>query len=160
MIIKRSLGYTSIHQDSASFLGKLFADAAEDHIPEETMMVMEQKGGSVIRKRVYLLKSVKAPIFLRNLLRPRFGLPGIVLYRKRMLISKDGMMITNERHTYALQQARASLGKVKESIENGMPEDFYSIDLMDAYESLGHIIGESVDDDLVNEIFAKFCMGK
>ena len=82
------------------------------------------------------------------------------MFFKGDIISKDGMMITNERHTYALQQARASLGKVKESIENGMPEDFYSIDLMDAYESLGHIIGESVDDDLVNEIFAKFCMGK
>ena len=41
-----------------------------------------------------------------------------------------------------------------------MPEDFYSIDLMDAYEQLGLITGEAVDDDLVNEIFARFCMGK
>ena len=41
-----------------------------------------------------------------------------------------------------------------------MPEDFYSIDLMAAYESLGSVIGESVGEDLVNEIFAKFCMGK
>ena len=41
-----------------------------------------------------------------------------------------------------------------------MPEDFYSIDLMDAYESLGHMIGESIGDDLVDEIFSKFCMGK
>ena len=42
----------------------------------------------------------------------------------------------------------------------GMPEDFYSIDLMDAYEKLGRITGEAVDDDLADEIFAKFCMGK
>jgi tRNA modification GTPase len=49
---------------------------------------------------------------------------------------------------------------VKGSVEDGMPEDFYSIDLMNAYEQLGFIIGESVDDDVVNEIFAKFCMGK
>ena len=41
-----------------------------------------------------------------------------------------------------------------------MPEDFYSIDLMSAYEALGRITGESVEDDLVNEIFGKFCMGK
>lgn len=46
------------------------------------------------------------------------------------------------------------------SIENQMPEDFYSIDLMDAYSALGRIIGEEVGDDLVNEIFGKFCMGK
>ena len=41
-----------------------------------------------------------------------------------------------------------------------MPEDFYSIDLMSAYSSLGKIIGEEVEEDLVNEIFSKFCMGK
>ena len=50
--------------------------------------------------------------------------------------------------------------KVIQSIEDGMPEDFYSIDLMDAYESLGSITGESVGEDLINEIFSKFCMGK
>ena len=49
---------------------------------------------------------------------------------------------------------------VKGSVEDGMPEDFYSIDLMSAYTSLGYIIGEEVGDDLVNEIFSKFCMGK
>ena len=47
-----------------------------------------------------------------------------------------------------------------ESIDCGLPEDFYSIDLMDAYESLGKIVGESVGEDLVNEIFRKFCVGK
>jgi tRNA modification GTPase len=41
-----------------------------------------------------------------------------------------------------------------------MPEDFYSIDLMNAYQSLGSIVGESLEDDLVNEIFSKFCTGK
>jgi len=45
-------------------------------------------------------------------------------------------------------------------VEEEMPEDFYSIDLMDAYEQLGTILGESVGDDLVQEIFRKFCMGK
>ena len=47
-----------------------------------------------------------------------------------------------------------------QTIKDGMPEDFYSIDLMGAYEELGKIIGESVEDDLVDEIFSKFCMGK
>ena len=68
--------------------------------------------------------------------------------------------ITNVRHKAALQDAYVSLGKVKESIENQMPEDFFTIDLMDAYKSLGSITGETVGEDLVNEIFSKFCMGK
>ena len=68
--------------------------------------------------------------------------------------------ITNQRHKEALQEAFQSLGLVLASIENQMPEDFYSIDLMDAYSALGRIIGEEVGDDLVNEIFGKFCMGK
>lgn len=68
--------------------------------------------------------------------------------------------ITNIRHKTALERAKDSLMKVMESIENDMPEDFYSIDLMDAYETLGSITGEMVGEDLVNEIFSKFCMGK
>lgn len=72
----------------------------------------------------------------------------------------DEIMITNIRHKEALQDACDSLYQVSRSLENGMPEDFYSIDLMSAYESLGLIIGEAVGEDLVNEIFSKFCMGK
>lgn len=72
----------------------------------------------------------------------------------------DQVYITNVRHKNALQEALKSLFMVEESVKNEMPEDFYSIDLMDAYEQLGTILGESVEDDLVNEIFRKFCMGK
>ena len=64
------------------------------------------------------------------------------------------------RHKAALMDAKESLKQVMESIAQDMPEDFFSIDLMSAYESMGTIIGEAVDDDLVNEIFSKFCMGK
>ena len=72
----------------------------------------------------------------------------------------DEVYITNVRHKAALQEALSGLHLVEKSIEDGMPEDFYSIDLMNAYEALGSIIGEAVEDDLVNEIFSKFCMGK
>ena len=72
----------------------------------------------------------------------------------------DEVMITNMRQKSALQDAYMSLRKVQESIEDQMPEDFYSIDLMDAYEALGSITGETIGEDLVNEIFSKFCMGK
>jgi tRNA modification GTPase len=76
------------------------------------------------------------------------------------LTFNDQVYITNARHKEALNEAYESLSLVKNSIEMGMPEDFFSIDLMNAYESLGRILGESVGEDLVNEIFSKFCMGK
>jgi tRNA modification GTPase len=69
-------------------------------------------------------------------------------------------MSINERQKINLERAKESLLRVKESIANDMPEDFFTIDLLDAYESLGLIIGESVNDDLVNQIFAEFCTGK
>lgn len=72
----------------------------------------------------------------------------------------DEVYITNVRQKTSLQEALKSFKMVMGSIEAGMPEDFYSIDLMNAYEELGNIIGESVGEDLVNEIFSKFCMGK
>lgn len=72
----------------------------------------------------------------------------------------DEVYLTSIRHKAAMQEAAKSLERVLESISAGMPEDFFSIDLMDAYESLGNILGESVGEDLVNEIFSKFCTGK
>lgn len=72
----------------------------------------------------------------------------------------DEVYITNIRHRAAMEEAKESLQKVKESIEIGMPEDFFSIDLTDAYESLGRILGEAMGEDLINEIFSKFCTGK
>lgn len=72
----------------------------------------------------------------------------------------DEVYITNVRHKTALSEALESILMVKKSVEDEMPEDFYSIDLMNAYEQLGTITGESVEDDLVNEIFSKFCTGK
>ena len=76
------------------------------------------------------------------------------------LSMNEEVIITNMRHKQALEEARDSLLMVKKSLEDEMPEDFYSIDLMSAYASLGYIIGEGVGEDLVNEIFSKFCMGK
>ena len=72
----------------------------------------------------------------------------------------DEVYITNARHKAALANARDSLNMVLDSIAMEMPEDFYSIDLMNTYEELGNILGESLGEDLVNEIFSKFCTGK
>ncbi|MCR4648972.1 MAG: tRNA uridine-5-carboxymethylaminomethyl(34) synthesis GTPase MnmE, partial [Lachnospiraceae bacterium] len=72
----------------------------------------------------------------------------------------DEVMVSNLRQKNELIKATEALTKVRESIENSMPEDFLSIDLMSAYASLGEIIGEEVNDDLVDKIFSEFCMGK
>ncbi len=72
----------------------------------------------------------------------------------------EDVYITNLRHKKLLQEAVESLNQVLDSLHAHMPEDFYSIDLMSAYEALGSILGESVDEDVINEIFHKFCVGK
>ena len=72
----------------------------------------------------------------------------------------EELMVANMRQKNALVQALANMEMVKKSLEDDMPEDFYSIDLMSAYATLGEMIGEEVGEDLVNEIFSKFCMGK
>ena len=82
------------------------------------------------------------------------------MFLKGDLSFNEEVYITYARQKNALVNARESMKKVIFSIDAGMPEDFYSIDLMDAYESLGNITGESIGEDLVNEIFSKFCMGK
>ncbi len=82
------------------------------------------------------------------------------MFYEGIISFNEEVYITNIRHKQLLADAAESLKLVKNSIEQQLSEDFYSIDLMNAYELLGEIIGESVSDDLVNEIFSKFCMGK
>jgi tRNA modification GTPase len=82
------------------------------------------------------------------------------LFFNGKLVPEDEIYVTNLRHKNLLEKAYRSLCLVKNSVEQGLSEDFYTIDLHDAYESLGLIIGEEVGDDLVEEIFSKFCMGK
>ena len=82
-----------------------------------------------------------------------------MFYRKEINFN-DQVYITNARQKSALAAAEAALGKAEDSIAQGMSEDFFTIDLMDAYAQLGLVIGETVEDDLADEIFSKFCMGK
>ena len=82
------------------------------------------------------------------------------MFYQGLIDKKEEVFITNLRHKQALLEAKESLDKVLESLALDMPEDFYSIDLMNAYQMLGEIIGEAVDEDLVDTIFKEFCMGK
>ena len=82
------------------------------------------------------------------------------MYELGDIDTSNEIMLTNLRHKNAIDRAKESIDKVLDSLEKEMPEDFLTIDMMDAYSSLGEVIGESVDDDLVNNIFSRFCMGK
>ena len=82
------------------------------------------------------------------------------MFYKQEINFNDQVYITNLRQKEALASALESLNKAVYSIQDGMPEDFYTIDIMDAYTSLGSVIGEAIEDDLADEIFSKFCMGK
>lgn len=72
----------------------------------------------------------------------------------------DEIYVTSARHRDALEQALEALRLVQSSIDSGMPEDFFSIDLQNAYEALGVITGETVEDDVIDRIFERFCTGK
>lgn len=117
-------------------ISDLTGGADKNEIPVISISAKEEKGIEKLEKK------------LKNMF-----LNGIISFN-------DQICISNVRQKNALTDALESMRKVVESINAGMPEDFYSIDLMDAYEALGSITGESVGEDLVNEIFSKFCMGK
>ena len=144
-----------------------------DESDEEILKLLEGKKALVL-----LNKSDLDPVITPQIMRKRTGHPVLVISAKegagiqeleekiRSLFFRgevdfnDEVLITNLRQKQALMDASKSLSMVIESIENGMPEDFFTIDLKDAYTSLGFIIGEEIGDDLANEIFGKFCMGK
>lgn len=84
----------------------------------------------------------------------------IRMFDSKNIIHSEQTIVTNVRHKEALSDAEKSLYMVKESLKQGMPEDFLTIDLMGAYNALGRIIGEETGEDLINEIFSRFCMGK
>ena len=76
-------------------------------------------------------------------------------------VSQSGqLMVTNVRHKALLEESEASLGDAIQMAEKMQPLEFLEIDVNSAYESLGAIIGESVQEDIINEVFARFCLGK
>lgn len=126
----------------------LFRDALTSADPE-TMEHQEREN------LFYLNCSMKDPAGLdelKNLLMEMFHLGSIA--------DSDEVFLSGEREEAEAAKALESLHLVEKSIEDGLSEDFYSIDLRNAYAALGRIVGEAVEDDLVEEIFSKFCLGK
>ena len=144
-----------------------------DENDEEILEILRDKKAIIL-----LNKSDLTPVVTKEMLEARTDMPvlaisarqeqGVELLEEQIksmffageLSFNDEVYITNVRHKTALEEAYQSLTMVENSIAMEMPEDFFSIDLMNAYEALGRIVGESVGEDLVNEIFSKFCMGK
>ena len=144
-----------------------------DENDEEILEILRDKKAIIL-----LNKSDLTPVVTKEMLEARTDMPvlaisarqeqGVELLEEQIksmffageLSFNDEVYITNVRHKTALEEAYQSLTMVENSIAMEMPEDFFSIDLMNAYEALGRIVGESVGEDLVNEIFSKFCTGK
>lgn len=150
-------------------------DSSEEQNEEDDKIMSDIREKKVI---VLLNKCDLSPLVNENLLKERLGVPVIpcsakygdglreltdqikAMFLQGDLTFNDEVYITNLRHKECLMKALDSLNLVKNSIEDLVPEDFYTVDLLNAYESLGLIIGESVTDDLVDKIFKEFCMGK
>lgn len=130
---------------------KAFCNAAENTDAQEKAEKKENTSGKLKILKVSAKESMGIEEFEKTLQD---------MFFKGEISFENEVYITNLRHKEALQDTKNALLMVKKSLEEHMPEDFYSIDLMSAYASLGSIIGEEVSDDLVEEIFSKFCMGK
>lgn len=137
-------------------VGKLFKElSVEKPAKSDQVKEIKPKENGLNRKIVMIKSSAKNNLGLEELEKKIND-----MFFHGEIKSSSEIVVTNIRHKEALQEAYDSLMLVKKSIQDGMPEDFYSIDLMSAYSYLGRIIGEAVEDDLVEEIFSKFCLGK
>lgn len=130
----------------------------------KTILLLNKSDLETVISKEELTARIDAPV-LNISAREETGLAELEALIKEMFFQgeisfNDEVYITNMRQKRALEEALESLKLVENSIAMGMPEDFFSIDLMNAYERLGSIIGEAVEEDLVNEIFSKFCTGK
>lgn len=138
-----------------------------DFIKDKNVIVLLNKSdkGNIIDRNEVLSKFSKVPEVLNFSALSGTGEDELFEIIRRMFFNNeistdDEVMITRERQRALLNESYESLKLVRDSISKALPEDFYSIDLLNAYQALGRIIGEEVDDDVVEEIFSKFCMGK
>ena len=119
----------------------------------------------LLKQSIFGEDSKEEPVILEISAREGTGKEALIerltnMFFNGKLSYNDELYLTNARHKEALSEVKESLLRVKQSIEMEVGEDFYTIDLMAAYESLGRIIGEALEDDLADKIFGEFCMGK
>ena len=78
----------------------------------------------------------------------------------RLAGSPKSNIVTNARHKNMLERASVSLGEAINAVSGNIPLEFLEIDIRNAYEELGFITGDSVQDDVIDEVFSRFCLGK
>ena len=152
-------------------------DTSEDFIEDDKSQLrsIKDRGGKII---ILLNKSDLGHDFDMSLLSEFEGIPILLISaRDRQglseltdnirdmffggeLLSDDGFYLTGERERNELLSAIRSLDLVLEALDSGMPEDIFTVDLLDSYAALGRITGEEIEDDLADRIFSEFCMGK
>jgi tRNA modification GTPase len=149
-------GSTTLNENDFSIMDKIKG--------KKIITLINKNDKKIIVDKLLITRSITTEI-LEISAKSGSGLDELISLIKELFFSNkltynDEIYITNLRHKNLLNDTRESLLKVKESISLEMGEDFYTIDLMSAYQSLGKIIGEELEDDLVNKIFNEFCMGK
>lgn len=82
-----------------------------------------------------------------------------LVFQGKLSINKNSM-VTSIRHKNLLDRALSNIEKALTSIEDDIPVDLVSVDIREAWSCLGAITGDTVEEDIVNEIFSKFCIGK
>ena len=158
-------GSTPLDENDEEIMALIRRDPSVDEFVDKKVIVLLNKTDLKICVEKEDLEQLKGRRVIPISAKEEQGIDDLTDEIRRMFFHgelkfNEEVYITNVRHKEALHDALESLNMVRNSIIQGLPEDFYSIDLTDAYENLGKIVGESVGDDVVNEIFAKFCMGK
>jgi len=82
------------------------------------------------------------------------------LFFKGDLETGDMSYVSNSRHIALLNQAKRAVEEALEAVEAGMPVDMVQIDITKGWELLGEVIGDSVHESLIDQLFAQFCLGK
>lgn len=154
----------------------MLIDSSRELDQEEIALMNELKGRQVI---FVLNKTDLTPVITQEILKAytgdqpiasisamkQDGLNELRQAMKNFIVNKgisigQEATISNQRQKQSLVKAIESLDKVSDTIDMGMPEDCIAIDLHDAYGHLGNIVGEALKDEIINELFTRFCLGK
>ena len=133
---------------------------------DKTARISEADIASFARGARYMISSVndsKSVDEIENAIFEKAG--GNLLLGKeseadKLARSPKSNIVTNARHKNMLERAATSLGEAINAASDGIPLEFMEIDIRNAYEELGFITGDSVQDDVIDEVFSRFCLGK
>lgn len=132
---------------------------------KETIMLINKVDLGVDEEFLEGLKSLAKKTIIKVSAKEKTGLEDlekniIDLFFDGDIEFNDQVLVSNTRHIEALEKANDYLEDAIDSLKIDLPGDFISIDVQGAYESLGKIIGETIEEDILDQIFSQFCIGK